>query len=191
MAMQITPRIAATLSPAEQQAMSDAVDMVEDFLLDELTERRHADGTTTSGAFSDRFLPDRHTDLYDFAMIRRLYVCLVVVAARLQDGWRPQACRAEELVTAAVVEQARFIFEESTGMNSDALGYLYELLFEDLDHQYMFDPAFDGIDDRDTYEGAQIGTGSLQPTAWFDPLRDDEPVHPLAREWSGSGQNNP
>lgn len=177
--MQIDPRIAATWSPTEQKALSDAVDMVEDYLLDELTERRYTEGRATGGAFSDRFLPDRHAGLYDFAMIRRLYPCLVVVAGRLQDGWRPQACRAEELVTAAVVEQAQLIFEESTGEESDALGYLYEILFEDLDHQYMFAPAFDGIDDPDTTEGAQIRTGSLHPSAWFDPLGDDEPVHPL------------
>ncbi len=178
--LQIDPRIAATLSPTEQQAMSDAVDMVEDFLVDELTERRYTEGAATGGAFSDRFLPHRHTDLYDFTMIRRLYACLVVVAGRLQDGWRPQACRAEELVTAAVVEQAQFLFEEATGQDADALGYLYELLFEDLDHQYIFAPAFDGIDDPDTTEGAQMRTGSLHPKDWFEPLREDEPVHPLA-----------
>lgn len=177
--MQIEPRIAATLSPTEQQMLSDAVDMVEDLLLDELTEGRYTEGAA-GGAFSDRFLPDRHADLHDFAMVRRLYACLVVVAGRLQDGWRPQACRAEELVTAAVVEQAQFLLEESTGEESDALGYLYELLFEDLDHQYMFAPALDGIDDPDTYEGAQMRTGSLHPKHWFEPLWDDEPVHPLA-----------
>lgn len=160
--------------------MSDAVDMVEELLLDELGERRYTEGPATGGAFSDRFLPDRHAGLYDFTMIRRLHVCLVVVAGRLQDGWRPQACRAEELVTAAVVEQAQLLFEESTVKESDALGYLYELLFEDLDHQYMFAPAFDGIDDPDTYEGANMRTGSLHPKDWFEPLWEDEPVHPLA-----------
>ncbi len=178
--MQIDPRIANTLSPTEQKALSDSVDMVEDFLLDELTERRYTEGAATGGAFSGRFLPDRHDDRYDFAMIRRLYPCLVIVVGRLQDGWRAQACRAEELVTAAVVEQAQFLFEESTGEESAALGDLYELLFEDLDHQYSFAPALDGIDDPDTYEGAQMRTGSLHPKDWFEPLWGDEPVHPLA-----------
>ncbi len=40
--MQMDPRIAATLSPTQQKALSGAVDVVEDFLLNELTERRYA-----------------------------------------------------------------------------------------------------------------------------------------------------
>ncbi len=178
--MNLHPRIAHGLTHDEIQMLTDAVAMVDDYLLDELTEKRYADDPSGGGAFSDRYLPDRHRDLYDFKMIRRLYACLVVVAGRLQDGWRPQACRAEELVTAAIIEQAKLLHEEATDEESEALDYLYEILFEDLDHQYMFDPAYDGIDDPDTYEGSQMRTGLLHPSAWFDPLWEDEPVHPLA-----------
>lgn len=43
----------------------------------------------------------------------------------------------------------------------------------------MFDPAYDGIDDPDTYGGSQVRTGPLQPSSWFDPFWADAPVHPL------------
>ena len=113
-------------------------------------------------------------------MIRRLYACLLVVAGRLQDGWEPPRCRGEELVLRAVLDHAETCFEELTGEQTKAFGDLRELMFEDFDHEYLFDPAFDGIDDPDTYEGSQLGTGSLHPSSWFEPFRDDEPVHPMA-----------
>lgn len=46
----------------------------------------------------------------------------------------------------------------------------------------MFDPAYDGVDDIDTHEGAQMRASSLDLKDWFRPLWDDEPVHPLAKE---------
>ncbi len=91
---QIDPRIAATSHQQNNRQCPTPSIWSRNFLLD---ERRYAEGRPTSAAFSDRFLPDRHADLYDFAMTRRLYTCLVVVAGKLQDGWRPQARRAEDL----------------------------------------------------------------------------------------------
>ena len=61
--------------------------------------------------FSDRFLPARYLDLYDFKMARRLYACLLVVAGRLQDCWEPPRCRGEELVLRAVLDLADTCYE--------------------------------------------------------------------------------
>jgi len=69
------------------------------------------------------------------------------------------AMRYDELcaqVTAAIIEQARLLHEETSERPSD------------------------GIDDPDTYEGSQMRTGPLHPTTWFEPLRGASPVNPLA-----------
>lgn len=47
--------------------------------------------------------------------------------------------------------------------------------------EYVFAPAFDGIDDPDTYEGSQLGIRRLHPSAWFEPFQVEAPVHPLLR----------
>jgi len=169
--VEFTGFVSSRLSPVEREALSNAVEQVDDFLLGELVELyNETAGPAAMRMFSSLFLPDRHADLYDFALIRRLHVCLVVVAGRLQDRWEPPRCRGEELVLRAVIDHAE---------TTDGLGRLREWLFEDLDHEYLFDMAFDGIDDPDTYEGSQLGVASLHPSAWFEPFRTDAPVHPL------------
>lgn len=71
-------------------------------------------------------------------------------------------------------------FEDLGDGETECFRDLRERLFEDLDHEFMFHPLFDGIDDPDTYEGSQLGTGSLHPSGWFEPFRDEESVHPMA-----------
>ncbi len=152
--MEFADRVRRELSAAERRALSDAVEQIDDFLLAELVELYHEAGpAVVPRPFSDRFLPGRYVDFYVFKMIRRLYACLLVVAGRLQDGWEPPRCRGEELVLRAVLDHAETCFEELTGEQTKAFGDLRELMFEDFDHEYLFDPAFDGIDDPDTYEG--------------------------------------
>ncbi len=81
------------------------MEQIDDFLLAELVELYHETGpAAVPRPFSDRFLPARYVDSYDFKMTRRLYACLLVIAGRLQDGWEPPRCRGEELVLRAVRE---------------------------------------------------------------------------------------
>ncbi|MFN3217675.1 MAG: hypothetical protein ACE367_14365 [Acidimicrobiales bacterium] len=178
--MEFADQIRSTLTSTERQALSDAVEQVDDFLLAELVELYHETGpAAVPQMFSDRFLPARYVDFYDFKMMRRMYACLLVVAGRLQDRWEPPRCRGEELVLRAVLDHAEICFEELTGEQTRTFYDLRDLLFEDLDHEYLFDPAFDGIDDPDTYEGSQMGVESLHPSAWFRPIRGASRVHPM------------
>lgn len=169
----------AWLEPAERSALSNAVDAVDDFMLGELADRYMTEAAA-DGQFSMLYLPVRYAHAYDFKLLRRLYACLLVVAGRLQQGWEPPRCRGEELVTRAVLEHAETCFEELEGSSTNAFLHLREFLFADTDHEFMFDMKFDGIDDPTTDEGAQLGTGPLDPSAWFDPLYEDRPVHPMA-----------
>ncbi len=168
------------LEPAELTALSNAVDAIDDFMLGELADRYMTELAPGEGQFSMLYLPPRYMHLYDFKLLRRLYACLLVVAGRLQDGWEPPRCRGEELVTRAVLEHAEICFDELAGETTSAFLHLREFLFSDTDHEFMFDLKFDGIDDPETPEGAHLATGPLDPSAWFAPLYEDRPVHPMA-----------
>lgn len=146
-AVEFVEFVSSRLSPVECEALSDAVEQVNDFLLGELVELYdETAGPAAMRMFSSLFLPDRHVALYDFALMRRLHVCPVVVAGRLQDGWEPPRCRGEELVLRAVIDHAETCLDEQSDEPTGAVGGLREWLFEDLDHEYLFDMAFDGID---------------------------------------------
>lgn len=178
--MEFTATVSRRLSLGEREALSHAVEQVNDFLLSEIVELYDdAESVAVTRMFSGLFLPNRHADYYDVAMLRRLYVCLIVVAGRLQDLWEPPRCRGEELVLRAVLDHAETCFEELTEESTEAFTELRDELFEDFDHEYLFDAAFDGIDDPDTYEGSQMGVQTLHPSAWFEPFGNGVAVHPM------------
>lgn len=178
--MRFIKDLEAWLEPAELTALSNAVDAIGDFMLGELADRYMTVLEPGEGQFSTLYLPARYAHLYDFKILRCLYACLLVVAGRLQDGWEPPRCRGEELVLRAVLEHAEICFEELEGESTDAFVHLREFLFTDTDHEFMFDLKFDGIDDPTTEEGAHLGTGPLDPSAWFGSLYEDRQVHPMA-----------
>lgn len=177
--MDFVGSISRRLSSAEREALSNAVEQLDDFLLSELVELHDETKPKRTRLFSGQFLPGRYTDFYDFAMLRRLYVCLTVVVGRLQDQWEPPRCRGEELVLRAVLEHSETCLEEETNESTDAFADLRDRLFNDFDHEYLFDLAFDGIDDPTTDEGSQLGVHALHPSAWFTPFRPGSLVHPM------------
>jgi hypothetical protein len=168
--MEFTDRIRSTLSPAERQALSDAVEQVDDFLVAELVELYHETGPAAVPVmFSDQFLPDRYVDFYDFTMTKRLYACVLVVAGRLQDGWEPPRCRGEELVLRAVLDHAETCLEETTGEPTTTFFDRRDLLFERLDHGHRLDRDADSgktleVELRDTKR--RLAYGSNCPGNW-------------------------
>ena len=60
-------------------------------------------------------------------------------------------------------------------------GEFEDELYEDLDHEYLYDPKFDGIED--SHVGAAHGIGHLRFEEWFKPFRDTgTAVHPYCEE---------
>lgn len=86
-AVEFTDTVSRRLSLGEREALSPAVEQVNDFLLSEIVELYDdAESVAVTRMFSGLFLPNRHADYYDVAMLRRLYVCLIVEPPRFVAG---------------------------------------------------------------------------------------------------------
>jgi hypothetical protein len=83
----------------------------------------------------------------------------------LQDvAWEGPVNLAEELCLKAIFDHAIDVVPEIVQVNDmdrleDAVLYLQEVGFQDTDHEFLFEPEMDGIDQSDV--GIQLGMQSL------------------------------
>jgi hypothetical protein len=83
----------------------------------------------------------------------------------LQDvAWEGPVNLAEELCLNAIFDHAIDVVPEIVQVNDmdrleDAVLYLQEVGFQDTDHEFLFEPEMDGIDQSDV--GIQLGMQSL------------------------------
>ena len=174
-----------------EEALMEAIAVIDDLFTEEIASRFVAPDTGRAGSFSDQHLPQMHRSWYSGGFVRGLHICFIQVVAHLAtDPWVGLACRGEEFVLDAVLNQTRILAELEdlpAGLMAKlehALAELAEEAFDDFDFAFAFDPAADGIDDPETELGRQVGMSMrLHPRYWFEPIGDLS-VHPLARSWS-------
>ncbi|MEZ5142895.1 MAG: hypothetical protein R2726_10295 [Acidimicrobiales bacterium] len=160
-----------------QAALSAAIEIVDDQLLEEIASfysRSHAG----AGAFSETHLPRRYRDSYDVWIMRRMYVCFLRVVDRLADdvwvglslsrGGARLARRAHRGAD-GVGRQSSLRWSPPPGRAGAARSG--EVAFDDLDIEFAFDPASDGIDDPDTDAGSRMGVAPLLPSRLVRTLR--------------------
>jgi hypothetical protein len=130
-------------------------------------------------------LPGRYLLRYTPLFCKQFLVCILTVVWKLAQPERwPLSCVAEELAAWAIINQARVPLELEADQvtANEAFEGLIQELFEDLDFRWLFDDAFDGIDE--TTLGRMMGIESLKFEAWFFP-KSPEPsyrVHPYVVE---------
>ena len=82
---------------------------------------------------------------------------------------------AEELALRALIEEAKEVLGRE-GIDAD-FGLFEDEALQDADHEFLFMPKADGIEDSP--EGAQLGIGHLRFDEWFTPfLNASAQVHP-------------
>jgi len=129
-------------------------------------------------------LPARYAHRYDALFVQQLIVAAVTVTARLTEGWRPLACVAEELALRLLLDQAEVRLEAADLDLPGWRGIVEDCLFEDTDHELLFDPGLDGIED-DEESLARTGTTPLAFTRWFTPFNAGRPVPPYLLDSAG------
>lgn len=168
----------STLPPDHWQALQNAGNV----LIDEFSEdvgRLLAGEEFDDTFWMSNYLPPQFRRKYTALLAKKLLVCVVVVAWKLDqpDGWM-LACTGEQLALRALVERAE-VELELQGKEADYTSF-WDLAFEDTDIELLFNPAWDGIEDSEI--GDHLGVGNLTVEHWFDPLYDIAPVHPYVSD---------
>jgi hypothetical protein len=123
-------------------------------------------------------LPGRYAHRYDALFIQEFIVATVDVTRRFTAGWEPLACVAQELALRMILNGAEFQLELAEVKLSDGWrSEIEDALFEDLDHEMLFDASLDGIED-DSESLAELRSAPLAFADWFTPFTPDRHLPP-------------
>ena len=116
------------------------------------------------------YLPQRYEHYYDGRFARDWATTVAVVGWKLaQPSDVTLACVAEELALFALIRQAQVLLDLRELENDEqAWSDFRDLVFEDEDFLFLFNPEFDGIEETDwAREHAVVG---LKFNEWFRPF---------------------
>lgn len=158
-----------------------------DVLLDELFQDAYAlTEEETNVAECDRpmwlldELPSRYALQYDARFARRFLVAAIALTTRFTEGSFEQlSCVAEGLVLRILLGRAEVTLETLGLLDegvSSALECFAEMVYEDMDHEWLYDDSKDGIDESPV--GEYLGVAPMGLASWFKPFNDDWYVHP-------------
>lgn len=185
----LTPDSAISTEDAELAA--GALIWGTDVLLDELFQDAHAlDREATNVAECDSpmwlldELPPRYALQYDARFARRFLVTAIALTTRLTEGsFQQLSCVAEELALRLLLREAEVTLDTFGLLDegvSSALECFADLVYEDMDHEWLYDDSMDGIDESEA--GAVLGIAPMGIASWFTPFDKDRYVHPYAAD---------
>lgn len=129
-------------------------------------------------------LPDRYALQYDAPFARRFLVTVIAMTTRFTDGsFQRLSCVAEELALRFLLSQATMTLELYELLDDDvsaALDALADNVYEDMDHEWLYDHSTDGIDEASV--GAALGVAPVAFRSWFTPFDKGRYVHPSAAD---------
>ena len=184
------PDVYEKVMPADHvRALEGAISWAVDHALDDLAAVKAAD---LAGKEIDwgqlkflQGLPGRYRHRYTPLFAKKFVVCLITATEKMTDperiGQGMFSCVAEELAAHLVIQEAEGLLSldrEERGKRREEiyLGDLYEMMFEDIDFEWLYDPEMDGIE-RDAVATAELGIGNLAFERWFSPF-SRRSVHP-------------
>jgi hypothetical protein len=190
---ELAPEDLSSLGPQERAAahrrasalagcLIQASVMVVDQLIEDVTELRKHEGAVDervgkTWVFSD--LPARFAANYTALFAQEFLVAFVDVTSRLTRGWEPLACVAQELGLRILLDHVDLVAETAdAALPDDWRGHLEDLLFEDMDHELLYDPAQDGIEEDPSAQPP--GMAPMRFTDWFRPFNDERTLPPYA-----------
>jgi len=127
-------------------------------------------------------LPSKYLPLYTPLFLKKFYATLLTVGYKLSLPDASEtliACTAEELALHILIERASVLLDMD-GVNAD-FDEFEDLIYQDVDFEYLYDMKMDGIEDSEV--GTELGIGNLHFTEWFKPfLNASMPVHPYCQD---------
>jgi hypothetical protein len=157
----------AALIVAVNEIIDRCIDDIQFTEFDEdgrLVDPNEADDTFVFEAF-----PPRYRYAYDEPFFRNVLVTAIKVAQDLADpNSGPAACTAEEIVRRAIGTVAQQLWQ-ITGLGLPVLDP-NELLLEDTDFEFLYEDAFDGLEDDPARQaGMNVEVPHLRD--WFAPFQ--------------------
>ncbi len=129
-------------------------------------------------------LPRRYALRYDEQFARRFLATVIAMTTRFTQGTFTQlSCVAEELALRLLLSEAKVCLETFGLLDdgvSEALDCFADLVYEDTDHEWLYDDSKDGIEDSPV--GEMLGMAPMGLADWFRPFNDDRYVHPYAAD---------
>jgi len=162
-----------------------AIDLLVDELFGDLAGLEE-DGPTlaeSDGAFMVlEDLPPQFALQYTVLFVRRLIVTAVTLTGRLtQPHFGRLNCAAEEVLLRLLLTDAE-VTADTYGLLTDELrtawGVFANGVYDDMDHEWLYDPAADGIDKDPALD--HLGIAPMGVKDWFTPFSEDRDVHPYA-----------
>ncbi|MFF5090716.1 hypothetical protein [Streptomyces niveus] len=168
-------------------ALVYATDILVDELFQDVQTLTEEDATAaecdgTLWHFED--LPERYALQYDARFARRFLVTVIAMTTRFTDGsFQQLSCVAEELALKLLLNETNVTLE-TFGLLDDgvsaALDSFADNVYEDMDHEWLYDDSMDGIDESAV--GAALGVAPMAFKAWFTPFNDRRYVHASAAD---------
>lgn len=178
-AMPIGQAYSNILSTYEQKALQIAGDLLMDHFFEDLETIQETQNVanTTIGMY----LPERYLYKYTPLFCKQFIVCFVTITWKLAQAKHTLfASLAEELAAWTLVREAQRLLQDDLegATDKDNLDAFIDEIFEDTDFEFLFDDAYDGIDE--TAVGEAMGMTSLAFDDWFKPFSGgpDRIVHP-------------
>jgi hypothetical protein len=124
-------------------------------------------------------LPPKYLPRYDEPFLRKFLVCLVSVGLKLRlPGFHPLGCTAEELALLATKRRAATLLAAAGDLPDFEEWDDYAR--EDADHEWLFAPVMDGIEDSAV--ARSLGAGYLRYDEWFLPFESPRVAHPYVAQ---------
>ncbi|PJN03754.1 hypothetical protein CG740_04925 [Streptomyces sp. CB01201] len=127
-------------------------------------------------------LPERYALQYDAHFARRFLVTAIAMTTRFTNGIFGQlSCVAEELALRLLLREAKVCLDVVGLLDSgvsDALESFAANVYEDMDHEWLYDDSMDGIDESPV--GEALGIAPMSIGSWFTPFNAGRYVHPYA-----------
>ncbi|MFF2640867.1 hypothetical protein ACFVUB_13575 [Streptomyces niveus] len=179
------------VSPEDAKLAAGALVYATDILVDELfqdvqtlTEEDATAAECDGPLWHFEELPERYALQYDARFARRFLVTVIAMTTRFTDGsFQQLSCVAEELALKLLLTETNVTLE-TFGLLDDgvsaALDSLADNVYEDMDHEWLYDDSMDGIDESAV--GAALGVAPMAFKAWFTPFNEGRYVHPSAAD---------
>jgi hypothetical protein len=189
--MELGAAYADVLPTSHRHVLQDAAKDLIDTTLQDLAAS-DSPGWSADNWLIGTMLPARYRLRYTGLFAQKLFVCLVTVVWKLgqREVMRP-SCVAEELAAHVLIHEAEALLEVN-GVHPDFDGFR-DVFFEDLDFEYLYDEAYDGIEVSDV--AAEMGITNLAFAEWFERFGPPETssyteVHPYARDNQENGDSD-